>query len=117
MTGRDKRGERARLVTRFAGLSRRRQLLIGAITLVLITVGATVAVVTTGSRPPAQPTAARSGGPEEDELGPVILVPGYGGSTTALDVLASHIRATGRTATVLQLPGRRRCAAERDRRR
>jgi triacylglycerol esterase/lipase EstA (alpha/beta hydrolase family) len=35
----------------------------------------------------------------------VILVPGYGGSTGALDVLASRIRATGRTATVLQLPG------------
>jgi triacylglycerol lipase len=104
MHGPDEWGERARLVTRFAGLSRRRQLLIGAITLVVVAVGATIAAVTTGTSGP-QPAAVRSGVPAQDELGPVILVPGYGGSTTALDVLASHIRATGRTATVLQLPG------------
>jgi triacylglycerol esterase/lipase EstA (alpha/beta hydrolase family) len=35
----------------------------------------------------------------------VLLVPGYGGGTGALDSLASQIRATGRTATVVQLPG------------
>jgi triacylglycerol lipase len=103
MRGRYERGERARLVTRFAGLSRRRQLLIGAITLVVVAVGATIAAVTTSTGGP-QP-AARSGRPAQDEPGPVILVPGYGGSTSALDVLASRIRATGRTATVLQLPG------------
>ncbi len=104
MRGPDERGERAPLVTRFAGLSRRRQLLIGAITLVAVAVGATIAVVTAGSGGPWQ-AGARSGLPAQDELGPVILVPGYGGSTSALDVLAGHIRATGRTATVLQLPG------------
>ncbi len=104
MHGPDQRGERPRLVTRFAGLSRRRQLLIGAITLVVVAVGATVAVTTvTGGQ--ARSAAPRSGLPAQDELGPVILVPGYGGNTSALDVLASHIRATGRTATVLQLPG------------
>ncbi len=104
MHGPDQRGERPRLVTRFAGLSRRRQLLIGAITLVVVAVGATVAVTTvTGGQ--ARSAAPRSGLPAQDELGPVILVPGYGGNTRALDVLASHIRATGRTATVLQLPG------------
>jgi triacylglycerol esterase/lipase EstA (alpha/beta hydrolase family) len=105
MHGPDERGERARLVTRFAGLSRRRQLLIGAIALLVVAVGATVAVLTTSSGGLAHPTAPRSGVPAQGELGPVILVPGYGGSTSALDVLASHIRATGRTATVLQLPG------------
>ncbi len=92
-------------MTRFAGLSRRRQLLFGAITLVVAAVAATVAVITTGAGRPSQPVAARSGGPVQDELGPVILVPGYGGSTSALDVLADHIRAAGRTATVLRLPG------------
>lgn len=35
----------------------------------------------------------------------VLLVPGYGGSTTALSQLAGKIRATGRTAAVVALPG------------
>ena len=34
-----------------------------------------------------------------------MLVPGYGGGTGALDWLADRIRATGRTAIVLHLPG------------
>ena len=37
--------------------------------------------------------------------GPVLLVPGYGGSTDALEVLATSLRASGLTATVLQVPG------------
>lgn len=37
--------------------------------------------------------------------GPVLLVPGYGGSTAGLDVLAGRLRAAGRDATVLHLPG------------
>lgn len=41
----------------------------------------------------------------QDKPGPVILIPGYGGSQTALDVLASRLRAQGKTATVLALPG------------
>jgi triacylglycerol lipase len=43
--------------------------------------------------------------PAQNRPGPVLLVPGYGGSTGSLDVLASAIRATGRSATVLTLPG------------
>jgi triacylglycerol lipase len=35
----------------------------------------------------------------------VLLVPGYGGDSGSLNVLASRIRAIGRPATVLQLPG------------
>ena len=119
MHGPDQRGRRVRLGTRFAGLSRRRQVLIGAVTVVIVAVGATVAVVTTGTSSPAPSAAGRSSGPAQGlpgpaqgppgpaqgPPGPVILVPGYGGSTGALDVLASRIRATGRTATVLSLPG------------
>ncbi len=41
----------------------------------------------------------------QGRLGPVVLIPGYGGGTSALDVLASDIRATGREAIVLRLPG------------
>ncbi|PZS31893.1 MAG: lipase [Pseudonocardiales bacterium] len=37
--------------------------------------------------------------------GPVILVPGYGGSTGGLDALAVVLRAHGKDAQVLQLPG------------
>ncbi len=42
---------------------------------------------------------------DQSMAGPVLLVPGYGGSTGALEVLATALRAAGRTATVLPLPG------------
>ena len=45
-------------------------------------------------------------GPRPDQAvqGPVLLVPGYGGSQTALSRLAAQLTATGRTAQVLTLP-------------
>jgi hypothetical protein len=50
--------------------------------------------------------AARTptGYPAQDRPGAVLLVPGYGGDTGSLTRLADAIRATGRTATVVQLP-------------
>lgn len=45
------------------------------------------------------------GFPPQDRPGPVLLVPGYGGSTGSLSVLARRIRSTGRQATVVHLPG------------
>lgn len=41
----------------------------------------------------------------QDRPGPVLLVPGYGGSTTALDVLAGFLRRQGRDVTVVILAG------------
>ncbi|MBO0806672.1 MAG: hypothetical protein J2P25_26775 [Nocardiopsaceae bacterium] len=79
----------------WTGLSRRRQLLLGMLTLVVVAVAVTVGV-RTSHRAPA---------PTEDRPGTVLLVPGYGGSTGSLDVLAARIRRTGRTATVVRLAG------------
>lgn len=41
----------------------------------------------------------------QDAQPPVLLVPGYGGATAGLDVMASALRREGRTATVVQLDG------------
>ncbi|MBA3523609.1 MAG: lipase [Geodermatophilaceae bacterium] len=41
----------------------------------------------------------------QDLPGPVLLVPGYGGSTESLEVLAQDLREAGRDATVVALAG------------
>lgn len=41
----------------------------------------------------------------QDQPGPVLLIPGYGGGTGSLESLAALLRAAGRTATVVDLPG------------
>ncbi len=41
----------------------------------------------------------------QDRPGPVLLVPGYGGSVDELDRLAEALRGAGREATVVRLPG------------
>jgi triacylglycerol lipase len=77
------------------GLSRRRRLLV-AILALLVAAGAVTGVVRAHAGSPAV---------SADRPGDVLLVPGYGGSTTALDVLAARIRTAGRTATVVHLAG------------
>ncbi|WP_448623888.1 lipase family alpha/beta hydrolase [Geodermatophilus sp. URMC 64] len=41
----------------------------------------------------------------QEEPGPVLLVPGYGGSTASLRELADRLTAAGRDATVVAVPG------------
>ena len=79
----------------WTGLSPRRRVLLSAAGLLAAAVGIVAGVL--GSRGEPEPVAGRPGA--------VLLVPGYGGSTTALDQLAVRIRATGRTATVMPLAG------------
>jgi hypothetical protein len=71
--------------------------------LLMVAAGATVVVAWAGVRA----IAGRSGGaaPAQDRPGPVMLVPGYGGGTGGLSVLADRIRAAGGRATVVELPG------------
>lgn len=52
----------------------------------------------------SDPVAA-SGTPSQTRQGPVLLVPGYGGSVASLAGLASRLRSAGRTTTVVALPG------------
>lgn len=47
----------------------------------------------------------RASGADQSTPGPVLLVPGYGGSTASLQVLAEALKAQGRDATVVALPG------------
>jgi triacylglycerol lipase len=79
----------------WTGLSPRRRILLGGLALVVAVVAVVVGIQVSRGQPEAVP-----GRP-----GAVLLVPGYGGSTTSLDELAARIQATGRTATVVQLAG------------
>jgi triacylglycerol lipase len=81
------------------GLSPRRRMLAVALA-VLAAAGIAAGLVLATSGRPVR------GFPPQNRPGPVLLVPGYGGRTGSLSALAARIRSTGRTATVLRLPGR-----------
>ena len=74
--------------------------------LVLALLGVVVVAVLAGA---VALVAGRSGdvpaaAVDQSVPGPVLLVPGYGGSTDALTVLAQRLRTAGRDATVVELP-------------
>ena len=83
-----------------AGLSpARRRLVLGVAALVVIAMAALVVVlVSRAAAPAAEPVS-------QERPGPVLLVPGYGGSTASLQTLAGRLTAAGRDASVVQLPG------------
>ncbi|MGX5657667.1 lipase family alpha/beta hydrolase [Geodermatophilus nigrescens] len=84
-----------------AGLApARRRLLLALLALVVVAVVAVAALLLTGRGDDAAPAAPVS----QDEPGPVLLVPGYGGSTGSLSSLAGRLTAEGRDATVVALP-------------
>lgn len=65
-----------------------------------------VAAVTGALLEDAAPSGvARRAAAPQDLPGPVLLVPGYGGSTRGLEVLATALRDAGRDAVVVRLPG------------
>ncbi len=83
-----------------AGLSpaRRRLLLAVAALLVVAVGGLAVVLVSRATAPAAEPVS-------QERPGPVLLVPGYGGSTASLQTLADRLTAAGRDASVVGLPG------------
>lgn len=84
---------------RLAGLSPRRRIFVVGSTLAVAAVVAAAGLKGSGAfaGPAPRPVPASPG--------VAVLVPGYGGSTTGLNVLAAWIRHTGRAAEVVRLPG------------
>jgi len=76
----------------------RKRFVLGAVA-VAVVVAVVIAAAVWGTRDPAVKPVSQA------TPGPVLLVPGYGGSTTALEVLAEALRKAGREATVVALAG------------
>jgi len=82
----------------WGSLSPRRRLVV-AVLVLLIVAGAVAGAVRSLTGGAAIPSA------EANRPGDVLLVPGYGGSTTALDTMAARISAAGGHAIVVHLAG------------
>jgi triacylglycerol esterase/lipase EstA (alpha/beta hydrolase family) len=76
----------------------RRRLVLGVAGLVLVVVAAVAVAAVVRRDPPVEPVA-------QDQPGPVLLVPGYGGSTASLQVLADALTAQGRDARIVRPAG------------
>jgi len=86
-------------------MPRTAQILAVAVVIVLLAAAAFTLASAAGPSKPTRARAAAAAGPAQNRPGPVVLVPGYGGETGSLNTLASRIRAAGREAIVLRLPG------------
>lgn len=76
----------------------RRRLVLGVVLLTVIAAASVVGVALLRRDPPVRPV-------EQDRSGPVLLVPGYGGSTEALKVLGSALEADGRDVRIVETAG------------
>lgn len=81
-------------------MSPRRRVLAALLAAVVLVAGVVLGVRLLADAPPALDPLAR---PAQDRPGPVLLVPGYGGSRGSLLQLAGRIEATGRNTEVLML--------------
>ncbi|HZD99279.1 MAG TPA: lipase [Micromonosporaceae bacterium] len=98
----------------FTGLApRRRALVLSLLAMVLAATGLATSIVLSGHPSPVRNLGGVEGPSRPNQLGtppagqpgPVVLVPGYGGGRGGLLRLAARIRATGRSAVVITLPG------------
>jgi triacylglycerol esterase/lipase EstA (alpha/beta hydrolase family) len=76
----------------------RRLLVLAVAGLLAVALVAVVVAVVATREPAVEPV-------DQDTLGPVLLVPGYGGSTASLEVLAEALEESGREARVVPLGG------------
>ena len=84
----------------FASLApARRRLLLAVLAVLVVAVVVGAVAVFTSSR------SGQAAAVPQDRPGPVLLVPGYGGSTNSLQPLATTLRAAGKDVTVVTLPG------------
>ncbi len=83
----------------FSGLAPARRRLALALVAVVAVVAVVVAVLLVARRGDDRSEA------DQGVPGPVLLIPGYGGSTASLQELADRLVAAGRDATVVGLPG------------
>jgi triacylglycerol esterase/lipase EstA (alpha/beta hydrolase family) len=73
-------------------------LVLGVLATLVVGVGVILGLILTRSSGPARSAAATT-------PGPVIAVPGYGGSTSSLTALANALRQAGRDVRIMSLPG------------
>lgn len=86
----------------WSGLSRRRRVFTSILAVVVLALAGLTAVRLSTGHPDSTTPA---GFPSQADAGPVLLVPGYGGSVGSLTELAGRLRSTGRAAEVVSLPG------------
>jgi triacylglycerol lipase len=83
--------------------ARRRLVLTVAVLVVLAVVVAGALLAVRSMR--GTPSASAPAEVPQDQPGPVLLVPGYGGSVSELNRLAAALRSQGKDVTVVRLPG------------